>query len=338
MLAVSLHVSVLWDEARRGTMQRRGVTAHAAIGAGLIVIPFLLIQPPRDSGMTPAFWISLWAPRNFFWVLVAPLRALVPVPAWWRHQFWNTQALLELGGEHSWANVVAACAGVLLVGVIFRVVLREGKARLFLAVSFVLCLVTAIFFPLTSARYAGVLFIAFLAALWIAGSSQSKRANVVVTSLLVVQAAAGLFALERDLRFPFSGSPAVPALAAQIPRGGAIVADYTSLESVSAYLDRPVYSLQQAKTVWFSNLDRSLDPHRPYLDGMQQFFSATGAGEAFLFAPASLDDARVFDPSFKVRFKAVSLGKCEGTIGPGTDLHLYRVVRRSPGFASPDDL
>ena len=53
---------------------------------------------------------------------------------------------------------------------------------------------------------------------------------------------------------------------------------------------------------------------------------------------ASLDDARVFDPSFKVRFKAVSLGKCEGTIGPGTDLHLYRVVRRSPGFASPDDL
>jgi hypothetical protein len=226
-----------------------------------------------------------------------------------------------------------------LVSVIFWVVPRGGKARLFLAVSFVLCLMTAIFFPLTSARYAGVLFIAFLAALWMAESSGSKLANIVVTSLLFVQAAAGLFALERDLRFPFSGWTAVPALAAKIPPGGPIVADYTSLESVSAYLDRPVYSLQEAKTVSFAHLDRNLDPRRPYRDGLEQFFATTGAGEAFLFSPAPLDDGRVFDASFNERFEAAPLGKSDRTIGPGSDLHLYRVIpRRAPGFAAPDDL
>jgi len=338
LLAVSLHVSVLWTEARRGGWQRPAVIRHAAIGAGLMLLPFLLIQPPSDSQMTPAFWLSLWAPRNLFEVLVAPLRALVPLPAWWRHQFWNTQALLELGGAHPGAKVAAVCASLLLVGLIFRVLPRGGQARLFLAVSFALCLATAVFFPLTSARYAGVLFIAFLAAQWIADAPRSRLANIVVTSLLLVHAAAGLFALERDLRFPFAGSTMVPALAAQIPLDGPIVADYTSLESVSAYLDRPVYSLQQAKSVWFSKDDRSLDPHRPYRDGLEQFFSASGAEEVFLFSPASLDDRRVFDASFTDRFQATSLGSREGAIVPGNDLHLYRVRRRTPSFGGSDDL
>jgi hypothetical protein len=338
LLAVSLHVSVLWVEARRGTLQRNEVIRHAALGAGLTLIPFLFILPPRDSQMTPAFWLSLWAPDNFFSVLVAPLRALVPLPAWWRHQFWNTQALLELAGDHSGGRVVAVCASVALVGLIFRVLPRRGQARLFLALSFALCLATAVFFPLTSARYAGVLFIAFLAALWIADAPGSRLGNIVVTSLLLVQAVAGLFALQRDLRFPFAGSTMVPTLAAKIPHDGPIVADYTSLESVTAFLDRPVFSLQQAKTVWFSTYDRSLDPHRPYRDGLEQFFAATGAGEAFLFSPASLDDRRVFDGSFTDRFQATSLGSREGVIVPGNDLHLYRVSPRAPTFRGSDDL
>jgi len=340
LLAVSLHVSVLWAEARRGTLQRNEVIRHAALGAGLILIPFLFILPPRDSEMTPAFWLSLWAPGNFFSVLVAPLRSLVPLPAWWRHQFWNTQALLELAGEQSAGKVVAVCASLLLVGLIFRVLPRGGQARLFLAVSFVLCLATALFFPLTSARYAGVLFIAFLAALWIAGAPASRLASIVVTSLLLVQAVAGVFALQRDLRFPFAGSTVVPALAAKIPRDGAIVSDYTSLESVSAYLDRPVFSLQQGKTVWFSKNDRSLDPHRSYRDGLEQFFGSSGAGEVFLFSPLSLDDRRVFDASFTDRFRATSLGSGEGAIVPGNDIHLYRISPRPrpPTVGRSDDL
>jgi hypothetical protein len=329
LLAGSLQLSVLWEEGRRGTMDRLQILRHAALGAVLLFIPLLfIVLPPRDGQLTPSFWVGLWAPQNLFWVLVAPLRALIPLPAWWRYHFWNTQALLEVGNEHLWAKVVAGCASVALVAVVFLAVPRRGKARLFLAVGFFLCLAAALIFPLTSARYAGVLFIALLAALWMAGPHHSKLSNAVLTSLLVVHAAAGIFAFQRDLRLPFSGSTKVVALAEAIPRGGTMVADYTTLESISAYLNHPVYSLQQGKTVWFAHFDRSLDPHRSYADGLERFFAASGVHEAFLFSPWSPDDARAFDASFAARFEAVLLGKYDGAIAPGSDIHLYRVTRR----------
>jgi hypothetical protein len=201
---------------------------------------------------------------------------------------------------------------------------------LFLTVSFVLCLATALFFPLTSARYAGILFIAFVAAWWIGDARpRSRRSDAVVTSLLLVNAVTGLFALERDLHLPFSSSTKVVELAGLIPSGGPIVADYNSLESVSAYLDRPVYSLHQGAFTSFSKFDRTLDPNRSYADGLERFF-AGGAREAFLFCPRSLDDGRVSDAAFRDRFQAALLAKCDGAIEPGSDLYLYRVSRRAP--------
>ena len=107
-----------------------------------------------------------------------------------------------------------------------------------------------------------------------------------------------------------------------------IVADYGCLESLSAYLDRPFYSLQQGQTVSFSILGRAFDPHRSYAEGLEIFFARSGAREAFLFSPRSPDDDRTFDASFRARFRAELLAKKDGAIEPGGDIYVYRVSRR----------
>jgi hypothetical protein len=159
---------------------------------------------------------------------------LVPLPAWWRHQFWNTQALLELAGEQTAERCrrlrQPAAGGFDLPGSSPR-----GQARLFLAVSVVLCLATALFFPLTSSL-PGVLFIAFLRRLWIAALPlPGSRAS---SDFAVARPGGWRVSLHcSETCASLRGSTVVPALAAKIPRDGAIVSDYTSLESVSAYLD-----------------------------------------------------------------------------------------------------
>jgi hypothetical protein len=113
LLAASLHVAVLDDGRRRGGLVRREVIRHAALGAGLVLIPLLFILPPRDSQLVPSFWFDLWTPRNLFWVLVAPLRALIPLPAGGaitsgtRRRCWRWG--ISICGPTSWPVAPACC-------------------------------------------------------------------------------------------------------------------------------------------------------------------------------------------------------------------------------------
>ena len=174
VLAGSLHLSVLLRMRQRGRPSRT-IVAHAVLGAVVLFPSACFIFPPADSALNAASWRDKWTTQQVRVFAQAPLRSFLPVPAWWKAHFWNTQVLLEAREIHPVFRLVNPLVSVLVLGTAFGVLWRHKASLLMFATNLGLSFVIAAgAFPLATARYAGFLFVGFILALWLSCAEEPR--------------------------------------------------------------------------------------------------------------------------------------------------------------------
>jgi hypothetical protein len=352
LLAASLHLGGLLRVPVRGAAARRGVVLGLLVG-GLVMLPAaFFIFPPADSGMNAGFWLRSWqAAHQLGTVVRAPLRAFLPIPAWWRHDFWNTEFLIELGERHGAVRLLIPFVSLAFVIAAF-VCLRPVRASLvvFGANLLATCALAAVF-PLTTARYTGFIYVGFLVAYWlrcheasrpapatpISGGERSvprgQTVPVVLVALLLLQVAGGVFAVWRDARGAFSEAPRVGELIAEVPPGAELVTDVWTEDTVVAFTDHPLPCLGLDRPVAFLRWDSELEAITPtsYSVGLRSVFLRTGAAPVYLVSSQTTKTIFEIDPAAEAAFAFTPVDRRDGAIERWSNLYLYRVTARPGG-------
>lgn len=313
--------------------QRARTTAlHVGLAAALLLPGAWFVFPPSESGLGLGFWTqSFKASEQIANLIRAPVRAFLPIPAWWRHDFWNTQFLLELGGRYRLLALAVPMVSAGLLGLAVFILRKDRKsAALFLA-NLALTGVVGIIFPLTTERYAGFIFIGFVVACWMHAYEApiSGLRAWLLGGLLGIQMAAGLFAVSRDLRYPFSNAFLVGVLLSEVPPGERVVTDYWTENTVSAFTDRPLYCLGLGREVAFLLWNAELDAgaKSPYSVDLTRLFAREKLTQVYLIsntAPGALFEV---DPAARTLFRFEVVDRKEGAIERWSNLYLYRVER-----------
>ena len=359
LLAGSLHLGGLLRVPVRGAAARRGFVVQLLAG-GLVLLPAAwFIFPPADSGMNAGFWLRSWqAAHQLGTVVRAPLRAFLPIPAWWRHDFWNTECLIELGERHGAVRLLIPFVSLAFVLAAFAC-LRPVRASLvvFGANLLATCALAAAF-PLTTARYTGFIYLGFLVAYWLRCHEASPRTPAtwigggrsvvggggqsvqvvpgvpgVLVALLLLQLAGGVFAVWRDARAAFSEGPRVGELIAEVPPGAELVTDVWTEDTVVAFTDHPLPCLGLDRPVAFLRWDTELEAITPtsYSVGLRSVFLRTGAAPVYLVSSQSTQTIFQIDRAADAAFAFTLVDRRDGAIERWSNLYLYRVSARPGG-------
>jgi hypothetical protein len=245
----------------RGTGGRRRFVLGSLLAATGAAITCL---PPSDfheftPGLGNLATVGVAGPARLLHAAGGVWRALVPIPS--RLGGWNTQLLDRLPAA---AWVEAAGSVALVVAVL--VALRDPLARRLWLLGVVVC--EAFFVVVVQpdhARYAGTIFLLFLATLWLAHTGVGRRTApvppasaggtgrrwlpAVVVAVLAAQVVATLAVYPTATMHPFSPDRALADAARAHRLAGAVVSgeDFTAV-GVAAYLDRDSYSV--ARRAW----------------------------------------------------------------------------------------
>jgi hypothetical protein len=252
VLAASLHLYFLLlnFEQKKGTGK---LFIHALSGL-LVLLPALyFIFPPTDSGLNMDFWIDKLDSQQLRIISKTPLRVFIPVPAWWEHNFWNTQFLLTLQENSSMLRPVTLLLSIGVLGAAAFVLKGNKKSLSLFAANLLLTFIVAFIFPLTTQRYIGFIYIGFIAALWLyCEEIKISRWNTrLITILLVIQAIAGVFIVAKDSKLPFSNSYRVNELINEVPANEKIVTDYWCVNTISAFSNKTFYCIGLDRKVSF---------------------------------------------------------------------------------------
>ncbi|MBS1564931.1 MAG: hypothetical protein JST39_11115, partial [Bacteroidetes bacterium] len=333
-LAAGLHLYFLWQLKEHG-QKTVMLLLHAGLGL-LVACPALyFIFPPSDSQINIGFWTSRWSAHQLTGFIQAPLQAFLPVPAWWEHQWWNSEFLVEAKKNIGLLRLLNWPVSIAMIASGFFALMGNRKALLVFCIAFAGLLLIAIsFFPLGSARYAGFLFIAFIAAWWLfcAEAAPPRGRRWLVDALLLVQLAAGMFSLVKDIRQPFSNLYKINELLGEVPTGQAAICDYWALNAVSAFTDRPFYCMDLQKPVsfilWGSDLaSMQKEPHR-YCTGVERFFKKQQLQSVYLVSTGSPESIGRLDSLFFTTYDVRLVDKREGAIEKGSNLYLYHIKER----------
>jgi len=236
------------NEGREELPRSRMIIAVAVMVVGALILAIEL-RPASDAGMNQ-YWYA-----RFNWYRVEATTAtlahvLLPIPGRLVH-FWGSN-LLDPSAP------VGALVAVILGVAAVAVSARRPAALVVL----VLCFSGVLGFMYVKVaqwgmRHQGHMFIAFLMGDWLSRQGApwparwrelttrvcDKWANVLLGSLLAVQAATGLWAVERDVQYPFSaGRQTAQYIQQNFPADVPIVGDMDAAAStVAGYLGRSVY-------------------------------------------------------------------------------------------------
>lgn len=331
LLAASLHLYFLLKTIEQKKVWPT-VLLQAILGAIVLVPALYMIAPPADSEMNASFFVKYWNSKQLITLIQLPARAFLPVPAWWQYHFWNVTLWEAAQNQYS---ILKWLIGMLSLGILWLAcwLLRQHKKSLSLFVAnYVLTCMVGFIFPLNSARYAGFVFIAFIAAYWLHASNTpvTKKRQWYIYCLLTIQVVAGLFTVTRDWKYPFSNAYRVKELLAQVPVSQRMVTDYWALNTLSAYADQPFYCIDLQKSVsfltWNSDFTVMLNKPDRYSSGLTRLFQQEGIKDAYLLSvspPASLEQ---MDARLSQRFHVQLVDKREGAIEKGSNLYLYHIT------------
>lgn len=288
-----------------------------------------------------------------------PLRALLPLPAWWNQHFWNTQFLIEARNDYGLPAWINPLVTALLLSLVFFILRRSRKASLLFFVNLLLNLVVSVtFYGLNTARYTGFVYIGFIAAYWLfCGETHAagRRTRVAgrrtpvagwhapatawygyrlgslywANLLLALQLPGGLFALYKDIRLPFSNTYQVGQLIKEVPTGQKWVTDYWTMNAVVAFTDHPAYCVDMQRemsfVLWGPDITALQKTSNRYCTGLQQFFKKEGVQSVYMITQATLPMLQKTDPLLAANYYVVLLDKREGAIEKGSNLYLYRI-------------
>jgi len=328
LLAVSIHLYFL-GLIRQKQKSPAPLFLHALLGLLVIIPAIVFIRLPSDGEVDMSAWTRSWKIRQLGDFYQPLYRAFLPVPAWWKYHFWNTEFLLDAGLPKTFILLIAA----LLLGYLFFILRKSRLSMLFLGANLLLSYflsVTA--FSLNTARHAGFLYIGLVIAWWLYRDEPSAPSDPnstrMLNILLIIQIIAGGFAIAKDIRLPFSNTWQVPALIKEIPAGGKPVTDYWTANAVIAFTDKPVYCLDLQQELSFVLFDSRLipvdhNPHR-YTDELQQLFQKNGNHTVYMLSLSSPQLLNRVDTLLAKSCRFTLIDKREGAIEQGSNLYLYR--------------
>ncbi|HEX5151438.1 MAG TPA: hypothetical protein VFW07_08310 [Parafilimonas sp.] len=331
LLACSLHFYFLLLKFQE--KKKPLIIACQFIAGILIFLPGLyFIFPPSDSQLNTQFWLDKMHLKEQFMLLIhPPLRAFVPIPAWWEYNFWNTNFLIELQNKYSIIKIVTASLLLVLFGMIFYI-LKNNKKSLFLFVAnLLLSLIVSFVMPLTAQRYAGFVFIGFIASYWLycAETPATKKHTQLIAILLIIQLAGSFIAITKDIKYPFSNTYKVTALLNEVPQGKKIVTDYWTLNALVAFTDKPFYVLEMHREMSFLKWDTELKTRTQapdfYSEGIRYFFQKEGIQQAYMISIDSPKYISDRDPKLFRIYNVVLIDKREGSIVKDDNLYLYQI-------------
>lgn len=252
ILALALGLGLGVDEAirrRRGDTEVSSVQLLAfggAISVASLLWAYAQTIPPTDSGVFRR-WNTDFDSGLAGSSLASVWRALAPLPRFQR-EFWNTNVL---DGNIRYTALIGVA---LVIGVAWLLRRRPGALVTWLtgASGTVLFLYGKIGYASASRHY-GHIFVAFVAALFLAPSMATASADrpdvsantrsALFTGVLTIQLMAGLVAVSLDLGLPFSNGRDVASYIRREGLENSIIVGEPDIaaSTVAAYLDRNVY-------------------------------------------------------------------------------------------------
>jgi hypothetical protein len=213
--------------------------------AGFICVIIQTRTPPEENfhQVYPREWLS---GTNLSFAALGVIRGWVPMPQFGEFRsghFWNTYWINDRHINGFFCFVLFAFF-LVFPGILLR---RERKAMIFYFIALSQIFVFFIVTQQTANRYFGMVFIYFLAALWMAGGlpELSKTTKACLYSILFIQVGLGVVALQQDITRPFSSSKdAVDFLRGKgLDRKTVILDGYNGSPMISAYLGRKLYCI-----------------------------------------------------------------------------------------------
>ena len=332
LLAASLHLYFLlsYIEQKRPIRQ---VLVHVLVG-GIIFLPAVyFIFPPSDSTINMGYWLDRWNIHQLTATVEGPLRAFLPFPAWWNPHCWNTQFLIEAKPDHSILKVVNLLLAIGFPVMAAFILRKSWKALALFSTNFLLnFLLSAGVFSLTSARYAGFIFIGFFVACWLHYYDKPIEGlnKKLLNFLLVIQLLAGIYFVVEDIRRPFSNLSRIGKLVNEVPPGQRLVTDYWTMNGFVAFLDQPAYCVDMDKEVTFVTWGPDMaamqgNPHR-YTVGLRRYFDREKINSTYMITLGSPRQLDKVDPAFSASFRLQLIDSLTGAIEKGSDLYLYRIT------------
>ncbi len=249
LLSAGLFACIVYMQWRgdRIMSKRSGI---AAVGLYLIAFAVAMwdLIPAADGN-----FYGIWSLEGgkVLYAMTIPAKAFLPFPALLP---WNWDSTL-IAGAASYAGPVfsewllASVSVVILICATLTLRTSRSAQVLFLCSSFFILSFCALRFH-GSLRHQGMIFIAYIGALWLARTDRSGQAKDVPVEMraflpfiLVVQVAAGITMTVADLLHPFSGSVGTAQFLRDSGRGQRAI--YSACEdrgiSIAGALNRPVY-------------------------------------------------------------------------------------------------
>ncbi|HET6721769.1 MAG TPA: hypothetical protein VFH07_03425, partial [Chitinophagaceae bacterium] len=333
LLAGSLHLYFLLITFEQKKNIRK-LFPHMLLGV-LVFLPALyFIFPPSDSGLTLGILISKFDNQHLGIIAKTPLRAFIPMPAWWEYNFWNTQFLLMLQGKNSMLRLLTLLLSIGVLGVAWLVLKDSKKSLTLFVVNLILTFIVAAIFPLTTQRYIGFIFIGFLAAYWLRCYEMPvNRKNMwLINILLGIHVVAGVFTISKDIRLPFANSYRVNELINEVPINEKIVTDYWCVNTISAFTDTAFYCIGLDSMPTFLQWKKEFNTRSPgvYLNSIKKLFEKEGLKKMYLVSTYSPRTIFELDPQLEKFFQLKMIDKREGAIHKWGNLYLYEISILQP--------
>lgn len=330
LLAASIHAYFLIEliEQKKNKMN---ILLNAVIGFMLMLPSVYFIFPPSSSEMNSHFWLDHWNVKQLITIVQAPLRSFLPLPAWWTYNFWNTEFLLELQTKISALKFINVFVSALLILAALFVLKNNIKSFILFVTNLLLTCIIGAVFSLTSARYAGFIFIGFIVSYWLYSyeSSTAKAKSFLINCFLFFQLIAGVFIVAKDIKLPFSNSYRVDELVKEVPLNKMITTDYWTLNTLSAYEDKPYYCIDLQKQVsfllWKDDVFTMLKDSSRYYNGVNNLFQQQKINQLYLISVNSPTLLQQLDNLLFKKYKVQLIDRQEGAIEKGSNLYLYRI-------------
>lgn len=330
LLAGCLHLYFLMTLAE----QKKGlgvIALHVLLGI-LIFLPAIgFIMPPSDTDLSIAASMKRWSYDRLLIAAQAPLRAFVPMPAWWKYHFWNWECIIELNAQYKVMKVVSLLLSLGFIWLGVYLLKGSRKSQVLFVANIAFTWIAGLIYPIGTQRYVGFIFIGFIVAYWLYAYKRplSPAKRKIVNLLLGLQCVAGIFITVKDIRLPFSNFDKVKELVAEVPPGKKVVTEYWALIAGSAYLDQPFYcvDLQQEESFiqWGSNMAVMTRKATRYYDGVKALFEKERLNEIYLYSASAPEILRQTDAKLFAAYKVQLVSKREGAIEKWSNLYLYRI-------------
>jgi hypothetical protein len=329
LLAGSLHLYFLMTVMEG--KKRRTLMLHLFLGVLVFLPAIYFVKPPPSSDLALASWIDSWSTDRLAIAVQSPLRAFVPMPAWWKYHFWNQHFLLDLHAQYKALKLVSPLLSLGLLFLGTYILKSERKSLVLFITNVALTFIIGNIYPLITQRYVGFIFVGFIMACWLhlQYKPMVKSKHTVIAILLAIQMIAGIFIVIKDIKLPFSNDYKIKALLDKVPPGEQVVTDYWALIGANTYMDRAYYcvDLEQDGTFiqWGANMvNMRKKPYR-YYTGIDHLFQQYGLKQLYLFSTSSPAILFQIDQKIFSAYKVEVVEKMEGSIEKWSNLYLYRI-------------